>query len=207
MRIPRSFRAAALIAAAALLGLLAVQGTYALWSSTAVATPGTVTGADFTVYLLGSPSSQTTAMTLADGQPGTLALTTSAAPAADLLPGTSIYTAVSASNDSNAGGTFSVTLTAGPAALANTGGGALAQYLTVSAATSANATNCSHASGYQALATTTFTSAPIAKGASAVMCFKVQLSSSAPSSVKGQTVNISVPLTANQVCGVPGGCA
>lgn len=207
MRLPRSFRAAALIAAAAFLGLLAVQGTYALWSSTAVATPGTVYGADFTVNLLGTPSGQTTAMTLADGQPGTLALTTSAAPAADLLPGTVSYMALTASNASNAGGTFGITLTAGPAILADTGGGALAQYLTVSAATGANASNCSHATGYQALTTTSFTSSTIAKGGSAVMCFKVQLSPSTPSSVTGQTVSISVPLTASQVCGVPGGCA
>jgi hypothetical protein len=34
----------------------------------------------------------------------------------------------------------------------------------------------------------------------------VSLSSSAPSTVKGQAVNISLQLTARQLCGVPSGC-
>jgi predicted ribosomally synthesized peptide with SipW-like signal peptide len=86
MRIKRTLQAAGLIAAAVILGLLTVQGTYALWSATAVASPGAVSSASFTVNLTAAPSGQVTTMTLPDGQPANVALT----PGSALLPGTSV---------------------------------------------------------------------------------------------------------------------
>jgi predicted ribosomally synthesized peptide with SipW-like signal peptide len=207
MQFPRSIKAAGLVIAAVLLGLLAVQGTHALWSSTAAAAPGTVTGADFTVNLLGSPSGQSTTMTLPDGSAGSLALTTSASPAADLTPSAPVYLAVTASNNTNAGGAFDIRLTAGQPTIIDTEGSSVGQYLKVSAATGTSPAACPAASGYTELGASGYTTAALAKGASAVVCFKVHMAPATPSALAGQSANISVPLTAAQICGVPSGCA
>lgn len=87
MGIPRSLRAAALVAAAVLMGLLTVQGTYALWAANASVTPGSVSAASFNVSLTGMPSGQVTNMTLAGGQPASLALTTQSVPSGSAGPG------------------------------------------------------------------------------------------------------------------------
>jgi hypothetical protein len=207
MGIPRKLRAAALIAAAVLLGLLTVQGSYALWAANASAAPGTLSSASFNVSLAGQPSAQSTNMTLAGGQSAHLSLTTVGAPLAGLTPGTAVYASVTAANNSDAGGPFSISITAGAAALTNVGSGSLAQYLTVNTKTAAFAADCSSASGYTPLTATGFASSPIQKGGTAVLCFEVRLAGSAPYSVKGQAVTISLPLTAHQLCGVPNGCA
>jgi hypothetical protein len=110
MGIPRSLRAAALIAAAVLLGLLTVQGSYALWNVGTSAAPGTVSAASFTVNLTGSPSGQVTPMTLAGGQAASLALLTQATA---LTPGTAVYAGALVGNASDAGGVFSIDVTAG----------------------------------------------------------------------------------------------
>jgi predicted ribosomally synthesized peptide with SipW-like signal peptide len=207
MHFPRSIKAAGLVLAAVLLGLLAVQGTHALWSSSAAAAPGTITGADFTVNLLASPSGQSTSMTLPDGSPGTLALTTAASPVAEVTPSAPVYLAVTASNTTNAGGAFDIRLAAGQPSITNTVGSNVAQYLKVSAASSSSPAGCPAASGYTELGAAGFSTAAIAKGATAVTCFKVHMSPSTPSALAGQSADISVPLTAAQICGVPSGCA
>ena len=202
MRIKRTLQAAGLIAAAVILGLLTVQGTYALWSATAVAAPGVVSSASFTVNLTATPSGQATAMTLADGKPANLAL----APAEALLPGTSVYGGVVVTNSTDAGGAFNTVATVGQPTLVNVSGGTLAQYLSVNGKTAASATDCSTASGYAPLAASGLASPAVPKSGSTVFCFQVTLSSAAPSTVKGQAVNIALPLTVRQLCGVPGGC-
>jgi hypothetical protein len=47
----------------------------------------------------------------------------------------------------------------------------------------------------------------VAKLASTTLCFEVKLASNAPATVKGQSVTITIPLSATQLCGVPSGCA
>ncbi|KRE50517.1 hypothetical protein ASG92_09640 [Arthrobacter sp. Soil736] len=207
MGIPRSLRAAALIAAAVLMGLLTVQGSYALWASNASATPGSVSSATFNVSLTGMPSGQVTNMTLADGQAASLALTTQSVALAALAPGAAVHSSVSARNNSDAGGQFSISVTAGAPAVSNVGGGSLAQYLTVSAKNVATAAECNTTTGYAQLTTAGLTTAAVPKAGTTVVCFEVKLSSTAPSTLKGQAVNISIPLTASQLCGVPSGCA
>ena len=101
MRIPRSIKTAGLMVAAVLLGLMAVQGTYALWSATAVAQPGTVKASSFTVNLTGNPSGSSVPMTVND-QATTLALTTAQAPLGDLVRGSSVYTSIGIGNASDA---------------------------------------------------------------------------------------------------------
>ena len=202
MRIKRSLQAAALIAAAVLLGLLTVQGTYALWSAGASDAPGTVASASFDVALSAVPSGQVTNMTLASGQPANLAIT----PAATLPPGASVYGGVAVTNNTNAGGTFNTTVTAGQPVVANVSGGSLAQYVTVSARTATTATECNSTGTYAPVGPAGIVSQPVAKGGSTVFCFQARLSSSAPQSVRGQAVTITLSLTARQLCGVPDGC-
>jgi hypothetical protein len=196
MGIPRSLRAAALIAVAVLLGLLAVQGSYALWNATVSSAPGAVSAASFTVNLTGTPSGQATPMTLAGGQSASLALN---AQTAALTPGTATYAGVLVGNASDAGGAFSISVTAEGPTIANSGGGSLATYLTVSAKTAAATADCSTATNYSPLTTAGLTSAAVPKGGSTVMCFEVKLSAAAPAAVKGQAVNITIPLTARQL--------
>ncbi|OFI37623.1 hypothetical protein BIU82_07010 [Arthrobacter sp. SW1] len=204
MRIPRSIRTAGLLLAAVLLGLAAVQGSYALWAATAAATPGTVRAATFTVNLTGTASTTPVPMTV-DGQPTTLALTTAQAPLQELIRGGSVYTPLTITNASDAGGTFDVAVTASAPTVSNADGGNLAAYLSISAARAASPASCAVAL-YQPLATGVTTPA-IAKGGTAVLCFKVTLDVAAPLSVEGNSVAISIPLHARQQCGVPNGCA
>ena len=203
MRIPRRLRAGLLIAAAVVLGLLTVQGTYALWKANTSAAPGTVTSASFDVSLTASPSGNVTNMTL----PGGTSATVSLGSVASLAPGTPVYASLVVGNNSNAGGTFSTSITAGQAAVSNAGFGILAQYVTVSGKFAPAVAECNTATGYAPLTAAGVTSAAVAKSASTVLCFQVSLSSSTSILLKGQAVNISLPLTARQLCGVPSGCA
>ncbi|MET1088881.1 MAG: SipW-dependent-type signal peptide-containing protein [Arthrobacter sp.] len=202
MRAKRTLQAAALIAAAVLLGLLTVQGSYALWNASVTATAGTVTAASFDVALTAASTGTTTNMTLATGASANLVM----GPTAALLPGGSVRAAVVVTNNSNAGGTFNTAVTVEPATVANLSGGSLAQYLTVTAKKAASAAECDTTSGYAAIATAGLVSPAVPKTGSTVFCFQVTLSSSAPSAVKGDAVNITHKMTARQLCGVPGGC-
>lgn len=205
MRIPKSVRTSGVLLGAVLLGLMTVQGTYALWSATASSSPGTLRSSSFTVNLTGNPSATTVPMTI-NGQPSTLALTTLSAPLADLTPGGSIHTALEVTNASDAGGVFDIAVTASPAALVNIDGGTLAGYLGLSVASAGSMDGCAAATNYTLL-TAGFTTPDIPKGQKTVLCFKVSLDLAAPLSVVGgQSVLITVPLTAAQRCGVPDGC-
>jgi hypothetical protein len=203
MRIPRTLRAGLLIAAAVVLGLLTVQGTYALWNAGASVAPGTISSASFDVSLKESPSGTPINMTLPSGGQATIGLT----PAGTLSPGSPVYAGIVVANNSNAGGTFSTHLTAGQPTVSNVGTGALAQYVIVSAVFAPPGTSCTAAAGYASLMTTGLTTATaVPKAASTLICFQVSLPSTTPASVKGKAVNITLPITARQLCGVPGGC-
>ncbi|MFF1881399.1 hypothetical protein ACFVVC_08050 [Pseudarthrobacter sp. NPDC058196] len=202
MRITRSLKAAALIAAAVVLGLFTVQGTFALWNASAVAAPGTVSAASFDVALTAVNSGTTTNMTLATGAAANLALS----PAGTLGPGTSVSGGVVVTNNTNAGGQFNTAITVGQPTVANTGGGTLASYIVVNAKSAASSTECSSSTGYAQIGTGGLVSPTVGKSGSTIFCFQVSLASGAPSTVKGQAVTISLPLTARQLCGVPSGC-
>lgn len=202
MRIKRRLQAAAVTAAAVLLGLFTVQGTYALWSASAAASPGTVSSASFDTALTAVNTGQTTTMTLANGTAATLTLS----PAGTLGPGTSVYGGVVVADNTNAGGQFNTAITASQPTVANVNGGTLAGYVSVNSKSAASSAECSSATGFAPVSTAGLVSPTVAKGGSTVFCFQVSLSSSAPSTVKGQAVNISIQLTARQLCGVPSGC-
>ena len=202
MRTQRRLQAAALTAAAVVLGLFTVQGSYALWSAAASASPGTITSASFDATMTAVNTGQTTTMTLTNGSAATLALS----PAGTLGPGTSVYGGVVVSNNTNAGGQFNTAITASQPTIANVNGGTLASYVHVNAKTTASSTECSTATGFAPVTSAGLVSPTVVKGGSTVFCFQVSLDSSAPATVKGQAVNISLQLTARQLCGVPGGC-
>ena len=202
MRTKRSLKAAALIAAAVVLGLFTVQGTFALWNASAVAAPGTVSAASFDVALTAVNSGATTHMTLANGTAANLALS----PAGTLGPGTSVSGGVVVTNNTNAGGQFNTTITVGQPTVANSGSGTLASYIIVNSKTAASTTECSSSTGYAQISTSGLVSPTLGKGGSTIFCFQVSLASGAPSTVKGQAVTITLPLTARQLCGVPSGC-
>ncbi|WP_285245533.1 hypothetical protein [Pseudarthrobacter sp. fls2-241-R2A-127] len=202
MRTKRALKAAALIAAAVVLGLFTVQGTFALWNASAVAAPGTVSAASFDVALTAVNSGATTNMTLANGTPANLALS----PAGTLGPGTSVSGGVVVTNNTNAGGQFNTTITVGQPTVANSGSGTLASYIIVNSKTAASTTECSSSTGYAQISTSGLVSPTLGKGGSTIFCFQVSLASGAPSTVKGQAVTITLPLTARQLCGVPSGC-
>jgi len=202
MRTRRALKAAALIAAAVVLGLFTVQGTFALWNASAVAAPGTVSAASFDVALTAVNSGATTNMTLANGTAANLALS----PAGTLGPGTSVSGGVVVTNNTNAGGQFNTTITVGQPTVANSGSGTLASYIIVNSKTAASTTECSSSTGYAQISTSGLVSPTLGKGGSTIFCFQVSLASGAPSTVKGQAVTITLPLTARQLCGVPSGC-
>lgn len=201
MRIKRSLQAAALIAAAVLLGLLTVQGSNALWNATVAAQPGTVTAASFDMKMTDTANAQTfTNMTLANGASATLAIT----PGGTLAPGKSVYGGVMVTNTTAAGGTFNTVITTSQATIANAGTGTLASHVTVMAKNTTDPADCGNPANYKS--TAAIASPAVAKNASTYFCVQATLSATAPTSVKGQAVNITLPLTARQECGVPGGC-
>ncbi|MGN7147577.1 hypothetical protein ACTHQ6_01105 [Arthrobacter sp. SAFR-179] len=198
MRIKRRLQAAVLVAGAVVLGLLTVQGTYALWSAAASASPGTITSASFDTALTAVNTGQTTTMTLANGTPATLTLS----PAGTLGPGTPVYGGVVVTNSTNAGGQFNTTMTASQPAIANVGGGTLAGYISVSAKTAASSAECSTTAGFASISTAGLVSPTVAKGGSTVFCFQVSLNANAANaspSVEGKSVTISIQLTARQL--------
>ncbi|BCW79728.1 hypothetical protein [Arthrobacter sp. NicSoilC5] len=203
MRTKRRLQAAALTALAVVLGLFTVQGTYALWSAAASASPGTITSASFDMALQAVNTGATTNMTLADGK---TSANLTLSPAGTLGPGTSVYGGVVVTNNTNAGGQFNAAITASQPSVANLNGGALAAYIIVNAKVAASPTECSTATGYTAIGAAGLVSPTVAKAGSTLFCFQVSLMSGTPSTVKGQAVTIQTTLTARQLCGVPSGC-
>lgn len=201
MRLPRTLRAGLLIAAAVVLGLLTVQGTYALWNASTSTSPGTVSSASFDVSLTGSPSGNVTTMTVPGGA-ATINLTQSAT----LAPGTSAYGSVVAGNNTNAGGAFNTSITAENPSLMPAGSGTLSQYLKVNGKFAPTPASCG-TTGYTEITTVAgLTSAAVPKGTGTVLCLQVTLDPATPPAMKGKAVNISLTLTARQLCGVPSGC-
>lgn len=141
-------------------------------------------------------------MTLADGTPATLAIT----PTTALLPGGSAYGGVVVANNTNAGGSFDTAITVSKGTATSTGDGSLAANVTVNAKIASLPADCNTTTGYTALGTSAVVSPAVAKGGSTVFCFQVSLNANAPTSAKGQAVNIPLTLTTRQICGVPGVC-
>lgn len=190
MRTATAIRTGLVLAVAVVLGLMAAPAAQALWSVFVPSNAGTIQAADFSVQLTGSPLNATQEMVLEDGTPATIALTGTGG-VGKLSPGASVTAAVQVANTTNAGSDFTIRITLPvQAEIAQD----LANHLTLTYANASSLAECS-----------TVTYAPrgqlamdIPKGKWSVLCFRIELSSSAPSTVSGQSGSISVPLQANQ---------
>ncbi|NVM99935.1 hypothetical protein [Arthrobacter sp. SDTb3-6] len=196
MRSTPMLKAAGLVLAAVLLGLMAVPGSYALWNSAASASAGTIQAADFRVTLTDTQTSNTTDMTLPNGTAAAIALTTT--PAGALVPGQATYAGVQVGNVTNAGGAFTIRAAVGSTPVKTDTGSGLAGYLTVKAVAAGSLAQCASASLYTLALPTDLPSMAIAKGSTGVFCFQVSLNAAMPANLAGSTAGISIPLTVAQ---------
>jgi predicted ribosomally synthesized peptide with SipW-like signal peptide len=196
MRRFRLMKAAGLVLAAVLLGLLAVQGSYALWNQAASANAGTVQAADFRVSLTDTQTSNTTNMTLSDGTAAAIALTTS--PAGAVVPGLATYAGVQLGNVTNAGGPFTIRAAIGSTPTVSDAGSGLASYLTVKAVAATSLDQCSSAALYTSALVTDLPNMTIAKGGTGVFCFQVALSAAIPAALAGSAAGVTIPIVVTQ---------
>lgn len=183
MKSLRVLKAAGLVLAALVLGLMTAQGSYALWNAGTQANAGTIQAASFDVVM--DNGTGPVLMTQADGSKGTVALNVGTVNA-----GSSAYTRVVLTNNSNAGGSFTINASAGAAQISSFPELWTVQHRAVSG-TDPGACNAAlfNASQPQTV--------DIPKGASGMICFQVTLAGSA--NIQGQASTITVPLSAAQV--------
>ena len=196
MRSSQMMKAAGLVLAAVLLGLLAVQGSYALWNKAVSANAGTIQAADFRVSLTDTQTTNTTNMTLPDGSAASLALTTT--PAGVVIPGQSTYAGVQIGNVTNAGGAFTIQAAIGSIPGKTDTGNGLAGYMTVKAVAATSLAQCASDALYTSALPTDLPSMTIAKNATGVFCFKVSLSAATPAGMAGTTAGVSIPIVVTQ---------
>jgi hypothetical protein len=196
MRSSPMLKAAGLVLAAVLLGLLAVQGSYALWNTAVSANAGTIQAADFRVSLTDTSMNNTTDMTLPDGTAAAIALTTT--PAGTVLPGQATYAGVRLGNVTNAGGDFTIRAALGSTPGKTDAGSGLAGYLTVKAVAAAALDQCSSAALYASAPPADLPAMTIAKGATGVFCFQVALNAATPAALAGSTAAITLPIVVTQ---------
>lgn len=176
MRSLTALKAAGLVLAAVVLGLLTVQGSLALWNKAVPSTAGTVQAANFSVLVNGVEMSSLT---------GTQALNLG-----ELKPGASTYTQVQITNNVDAGSNMRIQ----PVIATGTPTGGFAGYLTVKTALPAAGQGC---------AGLTYSGLPdlgaVARSATKTVCVQVSLDRNTPSSVLGTTASIPATLTVNQL--------
>lgn len=174
MKSPRALKAAGLVLAAVVLGLMTVQGSYALWNAAAAAKLGTVQAANFSILVDGHEiGSQPLNPVFADLKPNA----------------TSFSAPVTVKNNVNA----TRPMTVEPVLSLDTVEGPLAPYLEVQARMVA---------GTQACTAATFEArqiSMIAQGGTATVCFKVKLSPDTRPELLGNSAAVPVRLTVNQV--------
>ncbi len=197
MKSKHAMKAAGLVLIAVVLAMLTVQGSYALWNKAAGSNGGTVQAADFRISLTDTQAGSVTDMTLSNGTAATLALSSTGVGA--LLPGQSSYAGVQVNNLTDAGGDFTVRATTTAPVVANNPGSSLAQYITVKAVTAGSLAQCSQPAIYGQAAVSGTAMVDVAKYGAGVFCFQVTLSATMPASVSGQSAQIAIPVTVNQL--------
>jgi len=182
-----ALKATGLVLCAVLLGLVAVQGTYALWSAAVQTADGNLQAASFNVEMDGG--SGVVMMRQPDGSQGTVGLAT--APLGPVNAGQSVYAGVKLTNLTDAGGSFTLAASAGQPVL----GGPLAHLLAVEqrAVAGSDLAACSDPALFAGSAGRNL---ELPKSASGLLCFRVTLSAAA--NAEGQTSTISIPLTVEQ---------
>lgn len=197
MKSMNALKAAGLILVAILLGMLAVQGSYALWNKAASSNAGTVKAADFRVSLTDTDTNRVTDMTLANGTAATLALSSLATGV--VIPGQSTYAGVRIANLTDAGGVFTVRASTGAPIVQGAAGSSLAPYLSIRAVSAGTLSQCNQSATYVGSSTSGPATADIAKNGTGVFCFQIALAATMPASLTGQSAKISVPILVNQL--------
>lgn len=175
MKTKTALRATALISAAIVLALFTVQGTLALWNSSATSTNQTVQTADFAVKVAVDGTQQ---LLPASG-------TVTVAGISGLKPGVSKTISLQATNATDAGGTFTVLISASTPVVT----GQLSPYLTTSLGLGQNGT-CTTVSQGKTL--------QLAKGAAGTFCLTTTLAADTPASFGGAGATIALGLATTQ---------
>jgi predicted ribosomally synthesized peptide with SipW-like signal peptide len=184
MRTKTLLKASALLAAAVVLGLLTVQGTYALWSRVVPVEAGTIQAANFRVTLTDVGTGAGVDMVDASGKSALLPLRPSGV-VSSTVPA---YAGVKVSNVTNAGSDFAVRARIGPASPGD---------LVVKArAVPVETVDCGAADFTNAGGTA---EATLAKNKSAVFCFELALAATTPQTLSGTQTKITVPITVEQL--------
>ena len=179
MKSLRALKAAGLVLAAVVLGLMTVQGSYAFWNASAPQNAGTIQTADFNVTVNEANMAQTPSLALnLEG----------------LTRGSAVYTSVRIANAVNV--TPGSPLVLQPAVSAPVPTNTLNGNLTVTTAVVQGSVTCSANLPYQA-------GAPklpvLATGTTQTICFKVSLGANTPAASLGQPVSIPVNLSVAQL--------
>lgn len=197
MKSTRALKATGLVLVAVVLGLLAVQGSYAVWNKSISANAGTVQAADFRVSLTDIGSGRDTNMTLADGTAATLSLSTT--PIGNVIPGQSTYAGVQLGNKTDAGGDFTVLATTAAPIITNGAGSQLAQYLQLKVVAAPSLAQCNAATFNASPASSGTAQTKIPKTGTGAFCFQVTLAANMPAALAGQTAAVAVPITVTQI--------
>ncbi|MEW1982394.1 SipW-dependent-type signal peptide-containing protein [Citricoccus sp. NPDC079358] len=184
MRITAQLKAAALIGLAAVVGLLGVGGTWALWNAVVPSAAGTVQAADFKITLNEAD------MAVA----GTAVQVTPAGPSGPLTPGAPVYAALTVANHTDAGTPMPVIAAVAAPRITQASVPALKNALTaqVSAPTSGDCTQARYTEA------NTGTSATIPQDESRRFCLRMSLRDGASTTLRGQCATVAVDVTATQ---------
>ena len=180
MKSLRALKAAGLILAAVVLGLMTVQGTYALWNAAVPANAGTIQSSNFSILVNNAEMSPTPVL-LNIGE---------------LTRGTAAYAPLAVKNNVNASSALRIQPSlSGLVPVDNFGGN-----LTVKTVLAAAGVQCS------AISAATYDAAPripvmppLAIGATQNVCFKVELKSGTPAGYLGQSIDIPITLNVAQI--------
>lgn len=180
MKSLRALKAAGLILAAVVLGLMAVQGTYALWNAAAPSKAGTVQSANFSI-LVNNAEMTSTPVALNIGE---------------LARGSAAYTSLAVTNNVNSGSALRVQPSLAGLVPTDTFGG----NLTVKTVLAAAGAQCA------AIPAATYDAAPripampaLGIGVTQNICFKVELKAATPSAMLGTPINIPITLNVAQI--------
>ena len=184
MKSLRALKAAGLIIAAVVLGLMTVQGSYALWNAAVPSNAGTVQSANFSILV------NRAEMT---GTPVILNI-------GELARGTAAYTSLTVTNNVNASSALHIQPSLSGLVPTNN----FAGNLTVKTVPAAAGVQCS------AIAAATYDAAPripvlptLAIGGTQNICFKVELKSSTPANLLGEPIDIPITLNVAQTAPTP----
>ncbi|MCC3292062.1 MULTISPECIES: hypothetical protein [unclassified Arthrobacter] len=179
MKSSRVLKAAGLILAAVVLGLMTVQGSYALWNAAAQQNAGTVQAADFNILVNEANMAQTPTLSL---------------DVAGLHRGVPKFTAVRVTNNTNV--TAQSPLVLQPAVSLPVPGSLLNGNLTLHTAVVQGSAICTANLAYQA---GTPVLPVLATGTTQTICFKVEVKQNTPANQLGTPISIPVNLSVAQL--------